>query len=98
MKHKLLLTVRQVSKFRKAFAYNSSVGIKLSKTQIPRIIQLGRFLGRLLGPLIKVCLPLIKNLIKPSANRVLIPLGFTAADADIHKKSWFGNERIDNFK
>ena len=48
------------------------------------------FLGRLLGPLLKTGLPLIKNVIKPLAKSVLIPLGLTAAasaaDAGIHKK------------
>ena len=54
------------------------------------MIQSGRFLGRLLGPLLKTGLPLIKNVIKPLAKSVLIPLGLTAAasgaDAGIHKK------------
>ena len=53
------------------------------------MIQSGGFLGRLLGPLIKTGLPLISNVIKPSAKSVLIPLGLTAAsaaDAGIHKK------------
>ena len=48
------------------------------------------FLGRLRGPLLKTVLPLIKNVIKPLAKSVLIPLGLTAAaytaDAGIHKK------------
>ena len=39
----------------------------------------GRFLGRIVGPLLKTGLPLIKNLLKPSAKTVLIPLGLTAA-------------------
>ena len=43
------------------------------------MIQSGGFLGRLLGPLLKTGLPLIKNLIKPLAKSVLIPLGLTAA-------------------
>ena len=64
--------------------------IKLTKTQLSKMIQLGRFLGRLLGPLLKTGLPLIKNVIKPLAKSVLIPLGLTAAvsdaDAGIHKK------------
>ena len=55
------------------------------------MIQSGRFLGRLLGPLLKMGLPLIKNVIEPLAKSVLIPLGLTAAtsaaDAGIHKKS-----------
>ena len=55
------------------------------------MIQSGGFLGRLLGPLLKTGLPFIKNVIKPLAKRVLIPLGLTAiastADAGIHKKN-----------
>ena len=89
---KLLLTNRQVSNHRKAFANHLSVDIKLSKTQLSKIIQLGRFLGRLLGPLLKAGLPLVKNVIKPLAKSVLIPLGLTAVesatDAGIHKKYW----------
>ena len=46
-----------------------------------KIGQLGRFLGRLLGPLLKTGLPLIGNVLKPSAKRVLIPLRLTAASA-----------------
>ena len=54
------------------------------------MIQSGGFLDRLLGPLLKTGLPLIKNLIKPLAKSVLIPLRLTAAasaaDAGIHKE------------
>ena len=54
------------------------------------MIQSGGFLGRLFGALLKTGLPLIKNVIKPFAKSVLIPLGFTAAasaaDAGMHKK------------
>ena len=54
------------------------------------MIQSGGFLDRLLGPLLKTVLPLIRNVIKPLAKGVLIPLGLTAAasaaDAAIHKK------------
>ena len=57
---KLLLTNRQVTNLRKAFADKSSNDIKLSKTQISKMIQSGGFLGRLLGPLLKTGLPLIK--------------------------------------
>ena len=88
--HKLLLTNRQVSNLRKAFANHLSADIKLSKTQLSKMIQSGGFLGRLLGPLLKTGLPLIKNVIKPLAKSVLILLGLTAAasaaDAGIHKK------------
>ena len=87
--HKLLLTNRQVANLRKAFANYLSTDIKLSKTEISKMILSGEFLGRLLGPLLKTGLPLIKNAIKPLAKRVLIPLGITAAasaaDAGIHK-------------
>ena len=88
--HQLLLTNRQVANIRKAFENNSSIDIKLSKTQLSKMIQSGGFLGRLLGPLLKTGLPLIKNVIKPLAKSVLIPLGLTAAasaaDAGIHEK------------
>ena len=88
--HELLLIDRQVSSIRKAFANNSSVDIKFSKTQLSKMIQSGGFLDKLLGPLLKTGLPLIKNVITPLAKSVLIPLGFTAAasaaDAGIHKK------------
>ena len=54
------------------------------------MIQLGGFLGKLLGPLLKTGLPLMKSVIKPLVKSVLIPLGLTAAasaaDAGIHKK------------
>ena len=87
--HELLLTTRQKTKIRNAFNNNTSTDIKLSKAQI-KIIQSGGFLGKLLGPLLKTGLPLIKNVIKPLAKSVLIPLGLTAAgsaaDAGIHKK------------
>ena len=87
---KLLLTNRQVSNLRKAFANNLSTDIKLSKTQLSKMIQSGGFLRRLLGPLLKTGLPLIKYVIKPLAKSSLIPLGLnaaaSAADAGIHKK------------
>ena len=87
--HKLLLTNRQVSNLRKAFANHLSADIKLSKTQLSKMIQSGGFLGRLLGPLLKTRLPLIKNVIKPLAKSALIPLRLTTtsstAEAGIHK-------------
>ena len=88
--HALLLTNRQVANLPKAFANYLSTDIKLSKTQISMKIQSGGFLGRLLGPLLKARLALMKNVIKPLAKSVLIPLGLTAAasavDAGILKK------------
>ena len=57
---KLLLTNRKVANIRKAFNNHSSTDIKLSKSQLSKMIQLGGFLGRLLDPLLKTGLPLIK--------------------------------------
>ena len=86
--HELLLTTRQKAKLRNAFNNNMSTDLKLSKAQISKIIQSGGFLGSLLsklaGPLMKVAIPLAKN--------VLAPLEITAAasaiDAGIQKKKY----------
>ena len=83
--HELLLTTRQNTKLRNAIN-NLATDIKLSKAQIKKLIQSGGFLGKLLsklaGPLMKVAMPLAKN--------VLAPLGLTAAmsaiDGSIQKK------------
>ena len=61
--HELLLTRRQKTKLRNSFNNNVSTDLKLSKTQIFKIIQSGVFLGRLLGPLLKTGLPLMENVI-----------------------------------
>ena len=71
----------------------------MSKSQLHKIGQLRGFLGRLLGPLLKVGLPLIGNILKPLAKSILIILGLTAAasatDADIHKKMFeFGTTTL----
>ena len=54
------------------------------------MVQSREFLGRLLGPLLRLGLPLMKSAIKPLAKSALIPLGLTvaasAADAGMHKK------------
>ena len=63
--HELLLTTRQKTKLRNAFNNNMSTDLKLSKAQISKIIQSGEFLGSLLcklvSPLMKVAVPLVKN-------------------------------------
>ena len=88
----MLLINTQVLRLRKAFTNNSRANIKLSKTQLHKIGQSGGFLGRALGPLLKTGLPLIRNVLKPLARSVLIPLGLTApasasaAKEAIHKK------------
>ena len=82
----MLLTTRQNTKLRNAINNNLATDIKLSKAQIKKLIQSGGFLGKLLsklaGPLIKVAMPVAKNL--------LAPLGLTAAmsaiDCSIQKK------------
>ena len=88
--YELLSTNRQIVNLRKAFSNYLSTDIKLSKTQISNMIQSGGFLGRLLGPLLKTGLPLMKSVIKPLPKSVLIQLGLTTAtsavDAGIHKK------------
>ena len=86
LRHELLLTTRQKTKLGNAFNNNMSTDLKLSKAQISKIIQSGGFLGSLLsklaGPLMKIAVPLAKN--------VLAPLGITASastiDAGIQKK------------
>ena len=60
----MLLTNTQVSKLRKAFANNWSANIKLSKTHLRKLGQSQGFLGRLLGPLLKTGLSLMKNVLK----------------------------------
>ena len=67
--HKLLLTLP------KAFANHTSTDIKLSKTQLSKMIQSGGFLGKLLGPLLRTGLPLMKSVIKTLTKSVLVPLG-----------------------
>ena len=63
--HELLLTTRQTTKLRNAIENNMATDTKLSEAQISKIIQSGGFLGKLLGPLLKTGLPLLKSVIKP---------------------------------
>ena len=61
------------------------------------MVQSGGFLGRLLGPLLEIRLPLISNVIKPLTKSILISLGLTAtasaAGAGIHKKIFGSGQR-----
>ena len=93
--HKLLLTARQKTKLGNAFNNSMLTDLKLFKAQISKIIQSGGLLlSKLVGPLMKVAIPLAKN--------VLAPLGITAAasaiDAGIKKNTWFWNNNFNNFK
>ena len=78
--HGLLLTTRQRTRLKNAFKNNMSADIKLSKAQISKIIQSGGCLGllssKLAGPLMKVAVPLAKN--------ILATLGITPAASAIH--------------
>ena len=86
LRHELLLTTRQNTKLCNSINNNLATDIKLSKAQIKKLIQSRGFLGKLLSkladPLMKVAIPLAKN--------VLAPLGLTTAmsavDGSIKKK------------
>ena len=77
--YELLLTTRHTAKLRNAIENNMLTDIKLGKAHISKIIKSGGFLGSLLselaGPLMKVAVPLTKN--------ILTPLGITAAASAI---------------
>ena len=97
--HELLLTTRQKTKLRNAFNNKMSSDLKLFRAPVSKTIQSGGFLGSLLsklaGPLMKVAIPLAKN--------VLASLGVTATasaiDAGIQEKdTWFWNNNFNKFK
>ena len=73
--HELLLTTSQKTKLGNASNNNMPTDLKLSKAQVSKITQYRGFLGSLLsklaGPLVKIAIPLAKN--------VLAPLGITTA-------------------
>ena len=93
----MLLTNRQVSRLCEAFANGSSANIKLLKIQLLKIQQSGGFSGRLLVSLRKTALSLMKNVLKPLAKSVLIPLGLAEAESETYaaiqktKKRDFGS-------
>ena len=97
--HELLLTTRQKTKLRNAFNNNMSTDLKLFKAQISKIFNLEDFLQSLLskiaGPLMKIAVPLAKN--------ILAPLGITAAALAIYagiqkKNTWFWKYDFNNVK
>ena len=77
--HELLLTTREKAKLSNAFKNNMQADTKFFRAQISKIAQSGGFLGSLLsklaGPLLKVAVPLAKN--------ILVPLGITSAASAI---------------
>ena len=86
LSHKLLLTDRQVANIRKVFANNLSTDVKFSKTQLLKMSQSGGFLGNLLSkladPLMKVAMPLAKNVLAP----LVLTAAMSAIDGSIKKK------------
>ena len=66
-----------------AFAYYSSVDIKLLKTEISKKkkkkMQFAGFFSGLFRSMTKIGLPLAKNVITPLAKSVLMPLTLTTA-------------------
>ena len=76
--HESLLTIRQNTKLRNAISNNMTTDLKLSKTQIKKMIQsggsLGKLLSKLAGPFLAMRL----------AKNVLAPLGLTAAMSAIN--------------
>ena len=84
--HELLLATRQNSKLRNAINNNLATDIKLSKAQIKKLIQSGGFLGKLLsklaGPLMKVAMPLARNVLAP----LRLTVSMSAIDGSIQKK------------
>ena len=88
--HKLLLfTHWKVSMLGHAFVTSLSANIKLCKSWLSKLTQLGGFPGKLPKLLLKTGLSIMKNIFEPLAKSVLISLGLTAvsaADMQIHKK------------
>ena len=78
---KLLLSDWKVAILCKDFANNLSSNVKLSKTQLSKIVQSGELLGKVFALLLKTGLSLKKNVLHLLAKSVLIPLGLIAAAA-----------------
>ena len=80
------LTTRRKTQPRNAFNNNMSTDLKLSRAQISKIIQSGGFLGslfsKLAGALMKVAIPLAKNVSAPWG----ITATASATNAGIQKK------------
>ena len=69
VRHNLLITNTQVSRLRKASANGSSANLKISKTQSNKNSTIRR--------IFRYTLFLMRNLLKPLAKSILIPLGLT---------------------
>ena len=82
--HQLLLTTRQTTKLRNATEDNMSTDLNLGKPQMSKITQSGGYLGKLLGPLLKTGLLLLKSVIKP-LGLLGLTVASSAIDAGIQK-------------
>ena len=69
-----MLTDRQVSKLINAYGNNSSANTKLLKNELPEIVPSRGFFDRLLRPLLKNGLPLMRNIQKPFAKTISMSL------------------------
>ena len=92
--HELLLRTRQGTKLRNAINNNIATDLKLSKAKIEKIIRsgglLGKSLSKLEGPLMKVAMPLAKNVLGP----LILTAAMFAIDGSIKKNSWFWYYKI----
>ena len=90
----VLLATRQKRKLRNAFENNMSTDIRLSKTQISKIIQpdgfLSVLLSKIVGPLMKVAVPSAKNILA----RLEITAAVSAIDAGVKKTNGFGTTTL----
>ena len=100
--YNLLLIDKQSANICKVFAY-SWANMKLSKTQISKTIQCGWILGSILGLLIKIGLPLMKNVLTPLAKSMLVLFASKTAvspeDVGIHQNTiWSRDPKISGFE
>ena len=77
--HKSVLTNGKIESFCKTLTYDFSANMKLSTTHFSKKIYVGEFPGTNIGTLMKAGLPLIKNIIKPLAKGLPVPLRLIAA-------------------
>ena len=89
-----MLTTRQITELGNAINNNLATNIKLSKAQIKKLIQSGGFLGKLLSklasPLMKVAIPLAKNVLAPLG----LPAAMSAIDGSIQKKIYVSGVKL----
>ena len=91
--HRLFSTNRHISPICKGFPLDLLANIELSKIRLSEITQSVGFLGKILRPLMKADLPLMKNELHHWLKVFLYPLRLTAAasaaaDSDIQKKGF----------